>query len=89
MSTENINTSSDFQFDESQFKIRSRRIIGEPEIPTMIRVLVKNKFVKTENQAVAVLLTVVALFIIATVFIINSSVAVAPAIPDSESLSLK
>ncbi len=63
-------------FDESKFKIRSRAILGEPEVPTMIRVLVRNKIVKNENQAVTILLSGVVLLIGASVFLINKSVSV-------------
>lgn len=83
MSIENNTTtikSDNFSFDESKFKIRSRAILGAPEVPTMIRVLVKNKIVKTENQAVAVLLSVVAVFIGVSVFLIHRSVVVPPAV---------
>lgn len=61
--------SSGMQFDESKFKLRSRAILGAPEIPTMIRFLVSKNIVKTENQAVAVMLTLCLLIIAATVII--------------------
>jgi hypothetical protein len=66
-------------FDESKFKLRSRKILGQPEVPTMIRFLVTKGFVKTENQAVAVTIGICILLIIATVVIFKSS-GVNPAI---------
>lgn len=57
------------QFDESKFKLRSRAILGAPEIPTMIRFLVSKNIVKTENQAVMVMLSLCAVIIGVTVFV--------------------
>ncbi len=71
-----MTTENNFSIDESRFKIRSRRIIGDPEIPTMIRVLVKNNFVKTEKQAVAVILSIVLIFLIISGVLIKKSVSV-------------
>ncbi len=62
-----------FQLDESKFKLRSRKILGEPEIPTMIRFLVSKGFVKTENQAVGLMLGLCLVIVASTVFIFKSS----------------
>lgn len=78
---------STMQFDESQFKIRSRRILGEPEVPGMIRVLVTKGIVKTERQAIGVLLSGVCVIIAVSIFIIRSN-SVGPAVPDPEYLTL-
>lgn len=64
---------SGIEFDESKFKLRSRRILGAPEVPTMVKFLVNNKFVKNENQAVAVLLGLCLLIIAATIVIFNNT----------------
>lgn len=61
--------STSLQFDESKFKLRSRAILGEPQIPGMIRFLVGRRIVKTETQAITVLLIVAVLIIVASVFI--------------------
>ncbi len=71
--------SGNLTFDESKFKLRSRRILGQPEIPSMIKFLVTRGVVKTENQAVAVTLVVCILIIVATVLIFKTS-GVQPAI---------
>lgn len=76
------------QFDESQFKLRSRKILGEPEVPAMIRVLVTKGIVKTERQAITFLLVIVAVFIAISVFIVKSN-GVQPAYLDAEYLTLK
>jgi len=68
-----------FSFDESKFKIRSRAILGAPEIPTMIRVLVKGGLAKTENQAVAILLGITIAMVGVSVFFISRSMSVPPA----------
>lgn len=69
----NPGQTSGLTFDESKFKLRSRRILGEPEVPTMIRFLVSKHIVKTENQAVGILLVVCVLVIIATIMVFNTS----------------
>lgn len=61
--------STTVEFDESKFKLKSRAILGEPQIPGMIRFLVGKKFVKTETQAITVLLIITALIIGISVFI--------------------
>ena len=71
------------QFDESQFKIRSRRLLGEPEIPGMIRFMVTKGIVKTEKQAVGVMLACVGLLIVASVVIFRTN-SVKPATLDFE-----
>lgn len=72
-------SSGQLTFDESKFKLRSRRLLGQPEVPTMIRFLVSKGLVKTENQAVAVTLGVCILLIVATVIIFKGA-GVEPAI---------
>lgn len=56
------------QFEDggSEFHIKSRRIFGDPETPTMIRLLLKYKIVKNEKQAVAVLLGIILVALSAT-----------------------
>jgi hypothetical protein len=82
-----MSTENNISFNnEVKFKIRSRSILGAPEIPTMIRVLVKKGLVKNEKQAIAVLMTAVVLFISFTVFLIGTSVSVPTAVVGSELL---
>jgi hypothetical protein len=64
---------STIQFDESQFKIRSRRILGEPEVPVIIKVLVTKGVVKTENQAIGILVSVLLIFTAITFFVVNTN----------------
>ena len=61
MSNENLT------FDESSFKIKSRSILAEPESPAMIRSLVNRGIVKNEKQALIIMLTMIGLFVAATV----------------------
>ncbi|MDQ3076589.1 MAG: hypothetical protein M3Q63_00830 [bacterium] len=61
----------EFESDQKEeFHIRSPKIslFGDPETPTMIKLLLKSKLVKTERQAFYVLIS----FIIVTVIIIAS-----------------
>lgn len=60
------------QFDESQFKLRSRRILGEPEVPVIIKFLVTKGLVKNENQAIGLLLTIISILIVISVFVTKS-----------------
>lgn len=75
------------QFDESQFKLRSRRILGEPEVPAMIRILVTRGIVKSERQAITFLLAIVAVFIAISIVIVKSN-GVQPAALDVEYLTM-
>ena len=75
------------QFDESQFKLRSRRILGEPEIPGMIKFLVVKGIVKTEKQAVGIMLGVVVTLILISVFVAKAG-GVKPATLDPEYLTM-
>lgn len=74
------------QFDESQFKIRSRRLLGEPQVPGMIRFLVTKGIVKTEKQAVGAMLTVVGVLIVATIWVVRIN-NIQPAVFDPEYIS--
>lgn len=78
---------STMQFDESQFKLRSRRILGEPEVPAMIRILVTRGIVKSERQAITFLLAIVAVFIAISIVIVKSN-GVQPAALDVEYLTM-
>lgn len=84
--TTNIN-SNNFSFDESKFRIKSRAILGAPEVPKMIRILVKKGFVKNEVQAITLLLVSVVVLVGVSVFLINRSVSVPPAVISPELLS--
>lgn len=60
------------QFDESQFTLRSRKILGEPEVPVLIKFLVTKGLVKNENQAIGLLLTIISILIVISVFVTTS-----------------
>lgn len=74
---------STLQFNESQFKLRSRRLLGEPEVPVLIKFLVVKGLVKSENQAISLLLTIIGILIIISVFVTKSR-GTRPATLDSE-----
>jgi hypothetical protein len=88
MSLENntidISSPSSITFDESKFTIKSRRILGELEVPTMIKVLVNRHIVKNEKQAVTLMLALVVILIIISIFLFTKFTAVKPAIPSPE-----
>ncbi len=79
--------SSQITFDNSKFKIRSRALLGAPEVPGVVKFLVKNKIVKTENKAMLIIIIIFVLSISTTIFFVNKSLKVEPAIP-SPSLNL-
>lgn len=60
--------------EQNEFHIKSRRILGDLETPTMIRILLKVGIVKTEKQALFVLLGVSALVLFFTIFLINARI---------------
>lgn len=59
-----------FNEDEQEFHIKSRKILGEPETPTMIRLLLKSGAAKNEKQALTILLVAVLFMVVATILII-------------------
>lgn len=68
----------DIQFDEeygnSNFHIRSRKILGEPTTPSMITFLLKKKIAKNEKQATIILLLIIVLFLGLSSFIIYRTI---------------
>ena len=55
--------------EENEFHIRSRRLLGEPETPSMIRFLLRTGVVKNEKQAVSILIGVILVALSAAFFI--------------------
>ena len=60
--------------EENEFHIRSRRLLGEPETPSMIRFLLRTGVVKNEKQAVSILIGVILVALSATFFIARGGV---------------
>ncbi len=79
MSTENNLNTRGLTFDESKFKIRSRAIIGKPQIPSVIRIMVSGKIVKTEKQAIGIVLVIVAALIGLSIFMYKKYASIPPA----------
>lgn len=57
------------EFEEDNFHIKSRRLLGEPDTPTMIKFLLKTGLVKTEKSALILLVFVIVVALSATIFI--------------------
>ena len=57
--------------EENEFHIKSRALFGDPQTPTMIRLLLKTGIIKSERHAVFALLIIVVLMISATWWILN------------------
>lgn len=68
-------------FDESQYKIKSRSILGEPAAPGLIRALIRKGVVKNENQAMGLILVTIMTLIGLSIFFVNESMTVPVAIP--------
>lgn len=65
-------TMSDLQFvEENDFHIKSRRLLGEPTTPSMVRFLLRTGVVKTEKQALIFLIIFVVIVIILTIYLAN------------------
>lgn len=60
---------SEISFEENKYKIKSRSIFGQAEVPKMITFLTNKGIVKNERQAKAVLLGLTACFFIASVVV--------------------
>ena len=60
---------SEISFEENKYKVKSRSIFGQAEVPKMITFLTNKGIVKNERQAKAVLLGLTACFFIASVVV--------------------
>lgn len=56
--------------ENNEFHIKSRKLLGEPQTPTMIRLLLKSGLVKTEKQALIVVSIFICVMFVATWFIL-------------------
>ena len=70
-----IDIQFDNEYENSDFHIRSRKILGEPTTPTMINFLLNKGVVKTEKQATILLGISIVIFISISIFIIRSAVS--------------
>ena len=57
--------------EENELHIKSRALFGDPQTPTMIRLLLKTGIIKKEKHAVAALLVMVVIMVGATLWILN------------------
>lgn len=71
-----------YVFDESKFKIRSRSILGKPEVPSIIKFLIIKKIIKKEKYALMLIFSFIVLSISLSALLINKSITVYPAIID-------
>ena len=73
------NIDNNVQFEEdtagSEFHIRSREVLRRKTTPTSIRYLVENGIVKTEAQAITILISTVVIFLVLTGWIVNASLS--------------
>jgi len=65
-------------FDDNSFKYKSRSILSQPESPAMVRMLVTHRIVKTENQAVGVMMGIIIVMLVAAGFVIANAFFTAP-----------
>lgn len=79
-----MSTENNISFDDNKFKIKSRVIFGAPEVPSIIKIMVKKGLVKNENQAIRLILILIILLFGTSVFLINRSVRIQPATVDKQ-----
>lgn len=60
--------STEISFDENQYKIKSRSILGASQVPAMTKFLLNKHIVKTEKSAHALLLGLTGVFFLAAVY---------------------
>jgi hypothetical protein len=86
MSIENNETNNkSLSFEESTFSIKSRSILGEPQVPAIVRFMVNKGLVKNSAQATTLLLIITVLLVALSIFFMIRSTNVPPAFPDSKS----
>ncbi len=62
---------TDISFEENKYKIKSRVILGQTQVPGMIKFLLNKGIVKTEKTAHALLLSITGLFLLAAVYVFS------------------
>ncbi len=78
----NIDMSTEISFDEDKYKIKSRVVLGKPQVPFMIRFLVNKKIVKNEKTAVILMIVLFLISIVGSFLFLSKSFSVPPAIID-------
>ncbi len=73
--------STDISFDENQYKLKSRSILGQPQVPGVINFMLRTKIVKNEKQAFVVIVFLTTSFFIASFYITYNSFLKQPEIP--------
>jgi hypothetical protein len=61
--------------EDNELHIKSRRLLGEPETPSMIRFLLRTGVVKNEKEALYILIAVVVVALSSTIFLIRGGIA--------------
>lgn len=57
--------------EDNDFHIKSRRLLGNPSIPSLIKFLIKNGIVKTEKQALFTVIGFILMIIFLTIWLAN------------------
>lgn len=73
--------STDINFDEDKYKIRSHSILGQPESPAVIRFMIKKNIVKNEKQAFMIIVVMISLFFLTSFYITYNTFFKQPEIP--------
>ena len=55
--------------EDNEFHMKSRRLLGKPETPGMVRFLLNTGIVKNEKQALIVLIGVIIVVVVATIWV--------------------
>lgn len=62
--------SNDIIFDENKYKIKSRSLLGQAEVPGMTKFLMRKGIVKNEKSANALLFAIITLSLLASAFVL-------------------
>lgn len=57
--------------EENGFHIKSRRLLGEPTTPSLVRLILRSGFAKDEKQALLILISMVSIIILLTIYLAN------------------
>ena len=84
---------SELIFEEepnTEFHIRSRRILGAPETPAMVQFLLKRGWAKNEKQALYILIAAIVIFLGISFYIFhaNNTSSDTITIPDGRQISI-
>ena len=77
-----MSTENDLTFDESKYKIKSKVILGQAEVPGITKFLLRKGIVKSERQALLLTIILILTMLSATVYIVYTNFFKKPQLPE-------